>query len=94
MFNRIKDETDEKTTFIVEVSYMEIYNEKVHDLLNPSNGNKNLRVRFHIYIIILLTKTTAAQNEVALSYYRMRGLYFLTVIFAATILLKRFNFLF
>ena len=93
MFNRIKDETDEKTTFIVEVSYMEIYNEKVHDLLNPSNSNKNLRVRFDIYIT-LLTKTTAAQNEVALIYYRMRGLYFVAVIFAATILLKRFNFLF
>ena len=31
-----------------------------------------------IYIIyVLLTKTTAAQNEVALSDYRVRGLYFL-----------------
>ena len=27
-------------------------------------------------ITILLTKTTAAQTEDALSYYRMRGLYF------------------
>ena len=34
---------------------------------------------------ILLTKTTAAQNEVALSYHRVRGLYFLAVIFVATI---------
>ena len=33
----------------------------------------------------LLTKTTAAQNEVALSYDRVRGLYFLAVVFAATI---------
>ena len=31
---------------------------------------------------ILLTKTTAAQNEVALSYHRVRGLYFLAVVFA------------
>jgi hypothetical protein len=45
MFERIEEETDEDTTFSVEVSYMEIYNEKVHDLLNPANNNKNLRVR-------------------------------------------------
>ena len=30
-------------------------------------------------------KTTAAQNEVALSYPRLRGLYFLAVVFVATI---------
>ena len=35
--------------------------------------------------IILLTKTTGAQNEGALSYHRMRGLYFLAVVFVATI---------
>ena len=45
MFSRIGEETDADTTFGVEVSYMEIYNEKVHDLLNPANNNKNLRVR-------------------------------------------------
>ena len=33
---------------------------------------------------ILLTKTTTAQTEVTLSYHRVRGLYFLAVIFAAT----------
>ena len=37
------------------------------------------------YYTILLTKTTAAQNEVALSYRSVRGLYFLAVVFAATI---------
>ena len=36
--------------------------------------------------IILPTKTTAARNGVALSYHRVRGLYFLAVVFAATIL--------
>ena len=36
-------------------------------------------------IFILLTKTTAAQNEVALSYHGMRGLHFLAVVFAETI---------
>ena len=30
---------------------------------------------------ILLTKTTAARNEDALSYLRVRGLYFLAVVF-------------
>ena len=34
---------------------------------------------------ILLTKTTAAQNEDALSYYRVRGLYFLAVVFVRSI---------
>ena len=35
--------------------------------------------------IILLTKTSAARNRVALSYHSVRGLYFLAVVFAATI---------
>ena len=34
---------------------------------------------------ILLTKTTAAQNEVALSYHKVRGLYFLGVVFVRSI---------
>ena len=34
---------------------------------------------------MLLTKITAAQNEDALSYYRMRGLYFLAVVFVRSI---------
>ena len=36
--------------------------------------------------IILVTKITAAQNEVAVSYYRVRELYFLAVVFAAAII--------
>ena len=36
---------------------------------------------------ILLTKTTATQNEVALSYHKMRGLYFLAVVFVRSIVL-------
>ena len=36
-------------------------------------------------ITILLTKTTAAQNEVTLTYHKVRGLYFLTVAFAPNI---------
>ena len=38
-----------------------------------------------IRVIILLTKTTAAQNKVALSYDRVRGPYFLAVVFVSTI---------
>ena len=34
---------------------------------------------------ILHTKTTAAQNEVALSYHKLRGLYFLAVVFVRSI---------
>ena len=34
---------------------------------------------------ILLTKTTAAQSEDALSYYKVRGLYFLAVVFVRSI---------
>ena len=40
---------------------------------------------FFILQTSLLTKTTAAQNEVALSYYTVRGLYFLAVVFAVTV---------
>ena len=39
-------------------------------------------------LYILFTKTTAAQNEVALSSHRVQGLYSLSVIFEATILFK------
>ena len=34
---------------------------------------------------ILLTKVTATQIEVAISHYKVRGLYFTAVIFAASI---------
>ncbi|KAH7888140.1 hypothetical protein F5I97DRAFT_2014620, partial [Phlebopus sp. FC_14] len=41
-----KKEGDPNISFTVEVSYIEIYNEKVRDLLNPKNTG-NLRVREH-----------------------------------------------
>ena len=48
LFDRVaqKQEADPTTKFTVEVSYIEIYNEKVRDLLNPKNTG-NLRVREH-----------------------------------------------
>ena len=47
MFERIrKIQEDKNLTCTVEVSYLEIYNERVRDLLNPSNKG-NLKVREH-----------------------------------------------
>jgi len=46
MFERIDDINDKNLTSTVEVSYLEIYNERVRDLLNPSSKG-NLRVREH-----------------------------------------------
>ncbi|KAI8969978.1 hypothetical protein BDF20DRAFT_907549 [Mycotypha africana] len=46
LFTRIADNTDTALTYRVEVSYIEIYNEKVRDLLNPKNKG-NLKVREH-----------------------------------------------
>ena len=44
--------------------------------LNPSSRGTSFA---------LLTRITAAQNDVALSYHRVRALYFLAVVFAVTI---------
>ncbi|KAI8373349.1 hypothetical protein BD560DRAFT_394703 [Blakeslea trispora] len=46
LFNRIAVNTVDNLTYRVEVSYIEIYNEKVRDLLNPKNKG-NLKVREH-----------------------------------------------
>lgn len=35
LFDKIEQSTSEELSFKVEVSYMEIYNEKVRDLLDP-----------------------------------------------------------
>ncbi|CAG8500612.1 8584_t:CDS:10 [Ambispora gerdemannii] len=47
LFNRIIGNTDPTVKYQVEVSYIEIYNERVRDLLNPKNKDKNLKVREH-----------------------------------------------
>ena len=46
LFKHIADKTTPTLAFSVEVSYMEIYNEKVRDLLNPKSTG-GLRVREH-----------------------------------------------
>ena len=52
---------------------------KSRSMVNKGSANKS---SFHNTIV--LTKTTAAQNDIVLSYHRVRGLYFLAVVFAAT----------
>ncbi|XP_067428189.1 kinesin-like protein KIF13B isoform X2 [Thunnus thynnus] len=47
LFSRIVQEAREGETFTVEVSFMEIYNEKVRDLLDPKGNRQALRVREH-----------------------------------------------
>ena len=46
LFNRINENQSENLSFNVEVSYMEIYCERVRDLLNLQNKG-NLKVREH-----------------------------------------------
>ncbi|XP_043355902.1 kinesin-like protein KIF1B isoform X14 [Dermochelys coriacea] len=46
LFEQINDNSNEEISYSVEVSYMEIYCERVRDLLNPKNKG-NLRVREH-----------------------------------------------
>ena len=58
--------------------------------MNGAFKQKNLCEAFNNIIkairsYILLTKTTAARNEVALIYHKVRGLYFLAVVFAANL---------
>ncbi|XP_060749683.1 kinesin-like protein KIF1B isoform X3 [Tachysurus vachellii] len=46
LFEKINDNNNEDISYSVEVAYMEIYCERVRDLLNPKNKG-NLRVREH-----------------------------------------------
>uniref|UniRef100_A0A8C1RA93 plus-end-directed kinesin ATPase n=1 Tax=Cyprinus carpio TaxID=7962 RepID=A0A8C1RA93_CYPCA len=46
LFEKINDNSNEEISYSVEVAYMEIYCERVRDLLNPKNKG-NLRVREH-----------------------------------------------
>ncbi|XP_035806523.2 kinesin-like protein KIF13A isoform X3 [Amphiprion ocellaris] len=47
LFERVHREANEAHSFKVEVSYMEIYNEKVRDLLDPKGSRQSLKVREH-----------------------------------------------
>ncbi|XP_057308656.1 kinesin-like protein KIF13A isoform X3 [Hydractinia symbiolongicarpus] len=47
LFEQIDQNNDEDISYKVEVSYMEIYNEKVRDLLCPKSDKHSLKVREH-----------------------------------------------
>eukprot|EP00081_Caenorhabditis_elegans_P027842 NP_741745.1 Kinesin-like protein [Caenorhabditis elegans] len=47
IFTRIQETSNSSLSFKVEVSYMEIYNERVRDLLDPKKSSKALKVREH-----------------------------------------------
>ncbi|KAJ3592971.1 hypothetical protein NHX12_005309 [Muraenolepis orangiensis] len=47
LFERTLKEKPEEESFTVEVSYMEIYNERVRDLLDPKGSRQSLKVREH-----------------------------------------------
>ncbi|CAG9855403.1 unnamed protein product [Phyllotreta striolata] len=47
LFGLIAEKQSSQLTYKVEVSYMEIYNEKVHDLLDPQTNKQSLKVREH-----------------------------------------------
>ncbi|KAK9889176.1 hypothetical protein WA026_004456 [Henosepilachna vigintioctopunctata] len=47
LFGKISNQESSELTYKVEVSYMEIYNEKVHDLLDPKTNKQSLKVREH-----------------------------------------------
>jgi len=47
LFNKMKQADDGATTYRTEASYLEIYNEKVKDLLGPANAEHRLKVREH-----------------------------------------------
>lgn len=47
LFGSIAERQTPDLSYKVEVSYMEIYNEKVHDLLDPKPNKQSLKVREH-----------------------------------------------
>ncbi|KAF1747585.1 hypothetical protein GCK72_024050 [Caenorhabditis remanei] len=47
IFTRIHETSNATLSFKIEVSYMEIYNERVRDLLDPKKSSKALKVREH-----------------------------------------------
>ena len=59
------------------------YNRPAHSVAHSASCAASCAVVQQL--TILLTKTTAVQNDVALSYHRVRGLYFLAVVFVRSI---------
>lgn len=74
LFDRANDKmgADPNLKFVVEVSYIEIYNEKVHDLLNPKNKG-NLKVREHPRFAPRISMTVSLVNHLPQSWSLRRG---------------------
>ncbi len=66
LFNIMENDTNNNQVKI-EVSYMEIYNEKVLDLLDPSGVKNNLKVREHK----LLGPYVEGLSQLAVSSYKV-----------------------
>ena len=47
LFGEIAKRQSPELSYKVEVSYMEVYNERVHDLLDPKPNKQSLKVREH-----------------------------------------------
>ena len=47
LFSKMKEAGDHSTSYRTEASYLEIYNERVKDLLGPANAEHRLKVREH-----------------------------------------------
>ena len=66
LFDRIANKSSLDWQAKVEVSYMEIYNEKVHDLLDPMSSTSNkqgLKVREHNVLGKKSNKIFSKQSE-------------------------------
>lgn len=50
LFGQIAARQTPELSYKVEVSYMEIYNERVHDLLDPRTNKQSLKVREHVVL--------------------------------------------
>nr|XP_029503473.1 kinesin-like protein KIF13B [Oncorhynchus nerka] len=80
LFDRILQEQREGESFTVEVSFMEIYNEKVRDLLDPKGSRQALRVREHKvfgpYVDGLSRLAVACYKVLSYSFISFHFLYF------------------
>ena len=68
LFEKITSKSNEEYLFKIEVSYMEIYNEKVRDLLDPSGSKQNLKLREHR----LLGVYVDGLSQLAVSNYKVK----------------------
>ena len=85
-------------TYLVKI-YLTVWVSFIHILLhtaltiiiviNIDRSSNICRAKDRKHFVYFSQKLTAARNGVALSYHRVRGLYFLAVVFVATIVLSK-----